>query len=62
MLRPRCRDGLANTLPLLTIYPQRPLPYREFKGEGARDQAGLLFVAQETADEHNRIELVPGEP
>lgn len=43
-------------------YPQKTLPYREFEGEGAPDQAGLVFVAQETADEHNRIELVLGEP
>jgi hypothetical protein len=41
---------------------KKPRRYREFEGDGARDQAGLLSVAQETADEHNRIELVLGEP
>ena len=31
-------------------------------GVSARDQAGLTAVAQETADLHDRIELVLGEP
>ena len=48
--------------PSHAIYLQKARRYREFEGDGARDQTGLLSVAQETADEHNRIQLVLGEP
>jgi hypothetical protein len=57
------RDNRSRTINPSRLWPARcKRRYREFLGRDARNQAGLTAVAQETADEHNRIDLVLGQP
>ena len=57
------RDNRSKTINPSRLRPARcKRRYQEFVGGDARDQAALAAIAQETADEHNRIDLVLGQP